>query len=101
MPTTMTRREKRERRQALRDQVRIERAAGNISKRDAARIRAATRFNPEAVDDYLDDLVEDQEDEGQTIARATDGRIDWKKFFENLGPFIEKFLPFIMGLCPA
>ena len=91
----LTRRERIERRQALRDYVRSEAQAGNISRRDATRIRAASRFNPDAVDRVLDDLMEEQEDDGHRVERLGNGERDWAGFFE----LVKELIPLFVGLC--
>ena len=93
----LTRPERVERRQELRSYARDARKNGTVNRRDAARVRAATRFNPSAVDEVLDDLMEEQEDDGNPVARLGDGSRDWKKFFDT----ILEYLPILLNLCPA
>jgi len=91
----LSRKERIDRRRYLRDFVREEVRNGDMDRRDAVRVMAATRFNPGAVDDVLDDLLQDYTDAGNTITLAANGDRDWSAFLA----FIKELLPLFIGLC--
>jgi len=66
-----------------------------MDRRDAIRVMAATRFNPQSVDDVLDDLMVDYAEAGNTITLAANGERDWSAFLA----FIKELLPLFIGLC--
>ena len=91
----LNRKERQDRRRDLREFVRSEVKNGDMDRRDAIRVMAATRFNPQSVDDVLDDLMVDYAEAGNTITLAANGERDWSAFLA----FIKELLPLFIGLC--
>ena len=91
----LNRKDRQDRRRDLREFVRDQVKNGDMSRSDATRVRAATRFNPQAVDDVLDDLMVDYADAGHTVTMAANGERDWSAFLA----FIKELLPLFIGLC--
>ena len=91
----LNRKERQDRRRDLREFVRSEVKNGDMDRRDAIRVMAATRFNPQSVDDVLDDLMVEYAEAGNTITLAANGERDWSAFLA----FIKELLPLFIGLC--
>ena len=98
---------------------------GKISRRDSRRVRRGARWNPNAVNEELDEFLEDPqgvlEDAYQSIlatagadspelvqcgrcaervtanlAKVKVGEMDWEEFFQSLAEFLEVILPVIL-----
>ena len=107
----LDRHERRERLHGLRQHVKRLRDAGRISDDTCNRIRAASRFRANEVDETLDELTEDLEAgrfDDQVDANAIqrletrDGAPrDWEAFFDALGGLVERLAPVLLASCAA
>lgn len=95
----LSKKERKQRRDALVSHIKKEREAGNITRKDATLARVTIRMRPKQVDEILDDLCDDCA--GELAAATANGETDWEEFFTQLAAFLQEVLPMLLTICAA
>lgn len=78
---------------------------GTISKRERRQVLRACRWNPEAVDEELEDQMEEASERGLYGSGEEPGpeagETDWEAFFDGLANFAKEVLPLVLTICAA